>query len=324
MGAVNWVIMPVIDGEAYTFDAIHDCLAQTLPSRVLVINNGSTDANRTRLELLAERIANVSVWHHDPPLPSLAATWNRALEFVWECGGEQALVVNNDVRLHQRTYECLSAMQFGTDALFVSGVGVGADDFDPGHDPAASILGPAGDTTSDDMNLPQMRAFFAAIPRGGPDFSCFLITRECHEKYRFDEGLIPAYSEDIDVDRRMILGGDGNRIFGINLPFLHYGSRTINQSKEHWDRFERQAPIGRAYFARKWGGQPNQETFLTPFGQHEPPCGAPYITTPDLRQHCLVGLRLDDGTRSVLGADGALHRQEADGVSGSAETVLGR
>lgn len=261
--------MPVIDGAEYTFNAIDDCLAQTIPTRVLVINNGSSDANRTRLELLAERVANLSVWSHDPPLPSLAATWNLALEFVWECGGEHALVVNNDVRLHPATYGALLMNRERADALFVSGVGV--------DDATWERWSAKGDTFSDET-----ASGIPANQRGGPDFSCFLITRECHERYRFDEALVPAYGEDIDTHRRMMLAGDGDRIFGINLPFLHIGggSRTINQSKAHWDRFERQAAIGRQHYIKSWGGSPNEERYAV---KGDPSSARDGVTTPELQ-----------------------------------------
>ena len=108
---MNWAIMPVLDCLNYTLDALGDVLAQSVPVRVLVINQGSTDETREALERYQEQHSQVLVWHHDPPLPSLSATWNRALDFVWEVGGTEALVVNNDVRLHHCTVQVLSTVR---------------------------------------------------------------------------------------------------------------------------------------------------------------------------------------------------------------------
>src|SRR5262245_23162962 len=99
MSTPTWAIMPVLAGPDMTFQAIADLLAQSVPTRVLVINQGVDTEFRTRLERLAEECPErVFVWSHDPPLPRLSATWNRALRFVWETGGSQALVINNDTR----------------------------------------------------------------------------------------------------------------------------------------------------------------------------------------------------------------------------------
>lgn len=99
--------------------------------------------------------------------------------------------------------------------------------------------------------------------KGGPDFSCFLISRECHEKYRFDENLI--YYSDNDYHYRMKLGGDTERIFSINLPYLHYGSRTINRSPEAHEAGQKRFEEHRDYYIRKWGGVGGQETFKEAF-----------------------------------------------------------
>src|SRR5687767_8365300 len=121
--------MPVLNCIEYTRDAVIDCFAQTgVNPRVLIVNQGSTTAVREELERLAEIEPRVLVWHHEPPLPSLSATWNTALDFVWAVGGASALVVNNDVRLHHQTYVgLLGALNVGN--LFVSAVGVTPNQF---------------------------------------------------------------------------------------------------------------------------------------------------------------------------------------------------
>src|SRR5262249_50584810 len=112
-----WVVMPVMAHPQYTEAAISDVLAQTMPCRLLVVNQGVDTDFRRHLEQLAEDSDRVFLWSHEPRLPSLAGTWNRALDFCWETGAEVALVINNDVRLSPNTLELLRAAQFDFDGL---------------------------------------------------------------------------------------------------------------------------------------------------------------------------------------------------------------
>lgn len=262
----TWVIMPVLASPAYTEAAISDVLAQSVPTRLLLLNQGVDDAFRQRLERIAEQADDrVFCWHHQPSLPSLAASWNRALDFVWACGGREALVVNNDVRLHRGTVAGLLEVLRGVEALFVSAVGVTAEQF-------AAIDGR-------DLQI-------NAGARGGPDFSCFLISKECHDRYRFDEGCVPAYLEDLSYHRDLLLAGEGHRIFSINLPYLHYASGTLKavDPKER-QRIETSIAQGsRSYYRRVWGGDANQETFMRKGDPSSAVTGG-MATTPYLQAH---------------------------------------
>lgn len=241
-----WCVMPVLAGPEMTEAALSDLLAQSIPTKVLVINQGVEDRFRDHLEALAEQDHRIFLWHHQPPLPSLSASWNLALDLIWASGGTEALVVNNDVRLHPQTIETLLRIMAETDAYFVSCVGVTAEQFDP----TATV------------------ELIADTPRGGPDFSCYLISRACHQKYRFDEGFIPAFCEDLDYHRRLMLAGDGAKIFSVNLPYLHLASQTLKTLPPEEAQRIRQSidQHSRAHYAKKWGGPVNAETYLTPFG----------------------------------------------------------
>ena len=242
-----YIIMPILGARDYTVAAIADCLAQSVPTRLLLVNQGVDDPFRDELERIAEAHADrILLWSHVPPLTSLAATWNRALDFVWEAGGEEALVVNNDVRLPRETAALLQQQLRRQAALFVSGVGVAPEQFNPQQD-----------FTGADWSQ-----------HGGPDFSCFLISRDCHAEFRFDEAYIPAYGEDIDMHRRFLLAGQGHRIFSVNLPYLHYGSATLKEATaEKRAGIERAISSGsRRHHEAKWGGPVNQETYLMPWG----------------------------------------------------------
>lgn len=247
MTAPTYIIMPILGAREYTTAAIADCLQQSVPTRLLLINQGVDDPFRDELERVAEEYDDqILLWHHQPPLPSLSATWNRALDFVWEVGGTEALVINNDVRIHRETVRLLRDALQSLQALFVSAVGVTQEQFDPSHDVV--------------MDYAQ---------HGGPDFSCFLISQTCHLAFRFDAGFIPAYCEDLDYHRRLLLAGHGKDIFSVNLPYLHYAAGTLKQaSAGQKAQIEARIAAGsRKYYEKKWGGSVNQETFFTPFDE---------------------------------------------------------
>lgn len=283
-----WAIVPTIDLVDLTLQTVEDLLAQSTPVRVLLVDQGSSEPSNDAFRACAEQSAGrVWLWSFTPPLPSLSAVWNAALRFVWAQGHAEALVVNSDVRLHRETACVLRGARLGYDALFVTAVGVGADQFDPEVQYDANAFTP--------QDTP--------VSVGGPDFSCYLITSRGHWKYPFDEGFIPAYGEDCDLHRRYMLGGDGARIFSVNLPFHHIrgGSRTVNQSPEARARFEHLRGIGAAHYVAKWGGAPNQERFLTPYGKlgvH----GFDGVTNPELQARVQAGEPVLSG-RAAVSAD---------------------
>jgi len=268
--------MPVLAGQEMTEAAIGDCLGQSVPTRILIVNQGAEDALRSRLERLAEEYSDrIFLWSHDPHLPSLSGTWNRALDFVWATGGQEALVVNNDVRLHPRTVQVLSTVLVRTDSLFVSAIGVTKEQFDPLAGIDLALTGSDGEPV--------------ALDKGGPDFSCFLISKQCHHEYRFDENFIPAFCEDLDYHRRLMLAGEGSRIFSVNLPYLHLASQTLKlvdpKRREAIERSIEQH--SRAYYKRKWGGPVNLETYWVPFDKGVPERRISGIepTTPNLQTY---------------------------------------
>jgi GT2 family glycosyltransferase len=281
-----WVVMPILANPALTRTAIASVLAQTVPIRLLLVNQGVDDDFRDELEKIAEEYSDhVLLWSHQPPLPSLAATWNHALAVAWTSGAEYALVVNNDVELHRSTVEYLREALIQTGALFVSAIGVTADDF-------ARVR----DRVPDPLGLPAQH--------GGPDFSCFLISRECHLRFQFDEHFTPAFCEDLDYHRRLMLAGEGERIFSVNLPYLHHSSQTLKSvDPRERMRIEKAIESGsRAYYKRKWGGPVNAERFALPF---RPDTAAELITTPDLQRYVADhGAGLPDVDVMYLGMQG--------------------
>lgn len=265
-------IMPYLDAAALTRVAVQDVLAQGRDLSLLLIDNGSQEEGRELgIQLAIDHPGQILRWRHDPPLPSLSAVWNGALRFAWEAGFSEALVVNNDVEIWSETYAYLAAVREASDALFVSATGVTPEQY-------RTFLqaGAASPISAPPYPLP------------GPDFSCYLITRECHERYPFDEGYIPAYCEDLDYHRRLMLGGDGSRIFGTGLPFLHVGSGTLTSmdatARMKWER--RISQGSRAHHLEKWGGPANEERYAVPF---DPTSAREGVKTQELFARVRVG-----------------------------------
>lgn len=276
----NWAVVPFIGCLENTKEIAVDLMQQTVAMKILLVDNGSSLDEYEEVRDWARLVtgtkgAKLYLWRHNPPLPSLSATWNAALKFVWDCGGEEALVCNNDIRVQGWMFEKLKEAQKKTDALFVSAVNH-PEGYAEGYAPVV------------DFNT-----------RGGPDFSCYLITKAGWEKYPFDENFIPAYCEDLDMHRRYMLGGDGGKIFSVSLPYLHKdnGSGTLKSfSPERQAAFHTAVDQGsRRYYAEKWGGPVNAETFLYPFNTDvkklEVDCG--HVTTPELQAAGCRGGRMD-------------------------------
>ena len=272
-----WLICVFIDSVDETIQALEDLLNQSVEPYVLGIDNGSSAETWTKVRRWAEDRGRLWLWRHNPSLPSLAATWNYALDFVWSQEREEAMVVNHDVRVSRETFELLSKARTYFAALLVSAVGVLPEQFDP------KAKFPA------DLDL----AWSSPETKGGPDFSCYLISKACHEKYRFDENFIPCYCEDLDFHRRLLLSGNGKNIFSINVPFAHFASGVLkSMSGEKREALERRISEGsRAYYDMKWGGPVNHETGWNIGGMQEfdiPEADRKAIgqpTTPNLQRY---------------------------------------
>jgi hypothetical protein len=259
-----WIIVPVVNNLDLTRDAVADALAQEGmggPCRVLLVGNGCAPEVRAGLEELQEiHHPRVLLLPHQqplggPPFGCLNASWNYALDFCWELGADRVLVVNNDVRLHPQTYACLYAAMVAASALFVSAVGVQEADWVK-IDPREACYDPGWWMDGWDRQH-----------KGGPDFSCFLISKECHRRFRFDPGF--TFWGDNHTHRMLVLAGEGERIFGVNVPYLHYGSQTLRRNPEFAEKYRAVADTHRARYIEIWGGPPGEEKYLTPYDRGE-------------------------------------------------------
>jgi GT2 family glycosyltransferase len=85
----------------------------------------------------------------------------------------------------------------------------------------------------------------------------------------FDEGFSPVYFEDNDYARRMFLTGRKYRnVVGDNGSngYIHHTSSTRQRQMENGEtNIHAQFSKCQAYYVKKWGGLPEQETFNIPF-----------------------------------------------------------
>lgn len=79
----------------------------------------------------------------------------------------------------------------------------------------------------------------------------------------FDEVFFPAYFEDNDYEYRLKLAKKEVKRSEFMNAEIYRNSQTIEKDRSLNNNFEN----NRQYFIQKWGGAPEQETFLTEFNQ---------------------------------------------------------
>jgi GT2 family glycosyltransferase len=80
---------------------------------------------------------------------------------------------------------------------------------------------------------------------------------------KFDETFFPAYFEDNDWCYRMRLTNKERLNTSFLNPLVYRNSMSIAKEPSLNNSFN----INKEYYAKKWGGYPNEETFTTPFNQ---------------------------------------------------------
>lgn len=84
----------------------------------------------------------------------------------------------------------------------------------------------------------------------------------------FDEQFFPAYFEDNDYARRMMLTGLVYRNMVMGAKYEHYTSSTVlSFSPEQKIKHDEQFGGNREKYISKWGGEPEHEQFTTPYGK---------------------------------------------------------
>lgn len=79
----------------------------------------------------------------------------------------------------------------------------------------------------------------------------------------FDDRFYPAYFEDNDYHRRLILADKKYSHSKYMDPAVYRNSMTLEKDKSINDNFMK----NKEYYIRKWGGEPGQEKFVTAFNK---------------------------------------------------------
>jgi GT2 family glycosyltransferase len=202
--------------------------AQDMPVDIILVDNASSDG--TVQWATTKNYVSLIAFQEQR---SLAACWNYALRQVFK-QSSHALMLNNDVEVQPCTYTYL--LQHG--GPFVTCVSV---------DKPEQLIPPMPGSTWGE--------------RPHPDFSCFLIRKECFERMGgFREDCFPAYVEDCFA--HVAMHRAGIRAVCIDLPFLHHGAGTI----KHADPVERRiiekgADENRQRFKREYGCLPGTKEY---------------------------------------------------------------
>jgi GT2 family glycosyltransferase len=241
---MNWVLMTARGCLPLTIKSVESLLRQTVETGILVVNQGSKDG--TALWLDRNRSDRLLAANFYPAFRSLSEAWNWGLAYLFR-NNEHVLVVNNDTVFRQDTYERLLKHQAEKGRHFVSAVSVdNKEQFERGQ---ADFEG----------------------ERPHPDFSCFLMDKECWERVGlFDRHFRPCYNEDQDYHRR--LGLAGIKAISIDLPFLHFRSSTIKDNGKDARRVSKWTRLRQDYYKEKWGALWPDEVYVEPFDGKKHEC----------------------------------------------------
>lgn len=94
-------------------------------------------------------------------------------------------------------------------------------------------------------------------------YACFIVNKDTFN-LRFDEAFFPAYFEDNDMEYRAKLAGLKISTLNKDVAVTHKGS--VSQFKGNLVPSQRFEEL-RAYYIKKWGGEPGYEKYTTPFNR---------------------------------------------------------
>jgi GT2 family glycosyltransferase len=244
------IAIPVLNQLEYT-KKVFDTIRFPYKFELLIINNGSTDGTDKYCKSLVNR--GLILYKNFGKNEGTCKAWNYALNLGFNARkAEQVFILNNDILLLQHTLE---HMHFD---CRLPDVGLAS---------AKDVSGKCAD---------EKDFFTRAWPECGekletPDFSCFVINKECFERVGgFDENIFPAYFEDNDYHYRMKLKGYKAICDYANI-YWHYGSRTKQQDKKLEGYLNACYTKNQDYYFLKWGGTPGNEKYKIPFDGEKPP-----------------------------------------------------
>jgi hypothetical protein len=171
---------------------------------------------------------------------SLAKAWNTYSEKAFYDGCDYVVIANDDILFYPWTIDALIDELSDMFIHLVSGQNTNLE-FDAKPAPI--------------------------LQKTNLNFSCFAISPMLSiYAGSFDENFYPAYFEDNDMHYRMqLLGLDA---YGFSrAQFYHKGSVTSQAQRRAPDAevVHEQFRACRAYYVRKWGGEPGEEQFTHPY-----------------------------------------------------------
>lgn len=198
-------------------------LAQDIPIQLHCYDNESTDGTSDWLFDMSQFDKRYVDQSSGVDL-GVSEGWNFVLDILFEnWKAEHVLCINSDTVLPPWFYSTLLSY----DGPFITGVSVGS---------------------MDEIASPPPRK--ELVPH--PDFSGFLIRRECWEKVGEFDGNMVLYASDIDYHARA--HRKGIQLMNAGIPFFHERSSTLNNATAQDKRtIQQQADADRGVFRKKWG-----------------------------------------------------------------------
>jgi GT2 family glycosyltransferase len=216
---MNPVLVLTHNGLEMNKMCVTSALNQDVPTWVYLVDNDSQDQTYE----WAKTVENVVPVQFSPQI-GVSGGWNHGLKMLFECeGAEHVLCVNSDVILPRWFYSSLLSY----DGPFISGVSVDNMDTIANPDPRKE-LAPC------------------------PDFSAWLMRRECWDKVGTFDEIMVLYAGDLDYHIRAHRAGVP--LMNAGVPFYHLRSSTLNNAAPKEKRaIQMQADADRLEFYRKYG-----------------------------------------------------------------------
>lgn len=213
---------------------IESALSQDLPHvSVFVYDNLSTDGTQEWLQRSDKHPMVVDL--SEGIDLGVSEGWNFGLEALFGSGLPHALVINSDTVIPPWFYSTLLSY----DGHFITGVSVGS---------------------MEEIASPPPRKELAPCP----DFSAFLIRKECWDKVGPFDGNMVLYASDNDYHLRAHHAGV--RLMNAGTPFFHQRSSTLNNASPlEKSNIRFQADADRNEFRRKWGCSIGDPTYCSLF-----------------------------------------------------------
>src|SRR3972149_1177732 len=164
----------------------------------------------------------------NPKGNEVGAAWNMGIKKALEDGHDYAMVLNNDLVLHEKCVDNLTRCANGHQELILW-------------------------TASEWLDLKTLKDLELTDEFSEhPHFSFFMVNQKTIDIVGwFDENLKMAYMEDGEMHYRIILSGNKAGKTE-SAKFYHYGSRTIKVDDELFDKNKRSYEDNRNYIWTKW------------------------------------------------------------------------